>query len=132
MTGSIDEFDLPGDPTNYPTCTSVTKGFVLVVDKCINHDHYIDLTSLSDAVMTTNTELEFNVGTDMVVNVSDNIHITSTNDIYVNSPNSWFDSEVWVKYVAPPVIPPKEQLIVNGMIDVNKLLSFIYNNLLPE
>jgi hypothetical protein len=75
---SIEPFDIPDGGGDGLACQSVSKGFVLHVDKCVEHDHWIHLHSLNiseyisdgDTFITTGGNLNVAVDGDHTETVS--------------------------------------------------------------
>ncbi|MCP5246538.1 MAG: hypothetical protein H6937_11575 [Burkholderiales bacterium] len=112
MTGSsIPEFDLPLEPTSYPPCSSETRGLVFNVLQCVDHDHFIHFTSQ---------------GT-FVLNAAGDITITTATNIDIDAINVNMDAELFIPVVSP-VPATKAECVENGIIDVNKLLTYYLNN----
>lgn len=111
MTGSIPEFDLDEEPGNYPTCSSETKGLVFNVLKCEDHNHWV--------LFVSSGEFEVNAAGDIILNTATDMNIDAVN---VN-----MDAELFIP-VHLPVPATKAECVENGIIDVNKLLTFYLNN----
>lgn len=61
--------DLPDAGDGEASCSSKSKGFVLTVDKCLEHDHYIKLRSLGTYELTVDTDSITVVGGDSSLEV---------------------------------------------------------------
>ena len=72
MSSSIDEFDLPNDGDSDGTCTSVTNGFVLHVDKCEEHDHWVHIHSSNKSEYVSDANTDITTGTDLNTTVGGN------------------------------------------------------------
>lgn len=72
MTSSIEEFEIPygGDVTGEGCCESRTKGFVLHVDKCLNHENWIHLHSSNTAEYESDGATTIKTGGDLTTLVS--------------------------------------------------------------
>lgn len=66
----IEHYEI-GDLGGAGKCESVTRGWVMTVDRCLEHDHYIDLRSLGTIVMQCETDYSLSVGRGFAVSVSD-------------------------------------------------------------
>ncbi|SEN74959.1 hypothetical protein [Nitrosomonas marina] len=111
MTSSIPEFDLPLEPGSYPTCSSEMKGLVFNVQKCEDHDHWI----LFDSTGT------------IVLNAADDITIATITDVDITAVNVNMSAELFIPVVSP-VPATKAECVENGIINVNKLLTYYLNN----
>ena len=111
MTSSIPEFDLPLEPATYPTCSSETRGLVFNVLQCVDHDHFIHFTSQ---------------GT-FVLNAADDITIATITDVDITAVNVNMSAELFIPVVSP-VPATKAECVENGIINVNKLLTYYLNN----
>lgn len=112
MTSSIPPLQLTEEPGSYSTCSSNMQGFVFNVDKCPDVNKWIELTSLGTVVITA-------IG---------DITITTDVNIDINAINVNMTAELFVPEVFP-IPSTKAECVENGIINVNKLLTFyLYNN----
>ena len=147
MSSSIDEFDLPNDGDADGTCTSRAKGFVLHVDKCEEHDHWVHIHSSnkSEYVSETNTDitavadlntnfggnrnesvagsLNTDVLADLNTTVGGNRNESVAGDHEITAENIRLHSEVFLKAVQSP--GSLNACIENGMVDINKLAAWL-------
>ena len=147
MTSSIDEFDIPNDGDSDGACTSKVKGFVLHVDKCNEHDHWVHIHSSDKSEYASDTNTDITTGTnlnesiggdknesiggdknesiggDKNESIGGDKNESIGGDIDVTAINTRFNSEVFVKSAENP--GSFEACIDNGMVDINKLAAWI-------
>ena len=137
MTSGVEEFDIPDDGGDYEVCTSQTKGFVLVVDKCEKHNHYIKLRSLNDSQYISDANTDIVAGTDINLTANENINIAAGKLLTVDAGEDititetegkrlLINRDVFIKHVEPP--STIEECIVDGMVDLNKFVSWFLAN----
>ena len=67
MSASVDSFDIPDSGSADRCSDSKLQGFVIVIDKCTDHEHWLKITSLgwSEFISTGYTKVAS--GTDMII-----------------------------------------------------------------
>ena len=123
MSSSIDEFDLPNDGDADGTCTSRAKGFVLHVDKCEEHDHWVHIHSSNKSEYVSETNTDITAGDDLNTTVGGNRNESVAGDHEITAENIRMHSEVFVKSVQSP--GSLNACIENGMVDINKLAAWL-------
>lgn len=77
------ELNLPDDTGGASACEGTSKGMVAVVDKCRQHDHYIDLHSLGTFALTVDTNSDVSVGGNSSVSIAGNSSVSVGGDVTV-------------------------------------------------
>lgn len=80
------ELNLPDDTGGASACEGTSKGMVAVVDKCRQHDHYIDLHSLGTFALTVDTNSDVSIAGNSSVSVGGDVTVTIEDnyDVVVN------------------------------------------------
>ncbi len=135
---SIDEFDLP-DGSGAGGCTSRTKGFVLHVERCREHEHWISLTSEGTSEYRSVGNTGIAAGGDLTISAGNNRIEKIAENADVTAKKLRFHADVFVKKGLPPtayaacLVTETVEEEVNGkterrnvdMIDLNRLASWI-------
>lgn len=145
MTESVKHFEIPEEGGG-SACSSTSKGFVLHVEKCIDHDHYVLIDSggdfllhaktnfniqATDLNLTAEEKLITNVG-DVLENVSGNVSEKCKNRTSVATESLSMESSLIEAKTQRLMtlefhgsITRYDETIEGGMLNANKLFSFV-------